>query len=567
MIATFWAAIANGAILSLLLTFAIWLALRLIPRTALNAATRYAIWWMVLAITILLPLALIPRDKAPGPSSSLSQPQRAIALKPAARPLAESAPLKVPGIDWQRPLLLTWIACSLLLLLRLALSHRGLRRVAREALTGEALTGDVPAVVNRWLTGNGSTRGPVTIRISDRIPIPAAQGPIQPSILLPAKLISGLSSADLETICLHEAAHIVRRDDQTLLLQRIVEALFALHPAVRWITTRLDLEREIACDDMVVGAAVSTHKYADCLLRAVALCGAVRPAIAVARVAENRNQLSARIELLASKKRGAHPNLSARSLFVTGATALAIALALTRTPRLLAFPAPQTLEERLDIAATQLSAREIDAAIASYQAALPQTIDDRSRAKVLDQLANAYRQKGDTASTTKYTEEALLLGPDNPAIVTNAAIFSESQGNAVRALALYRRAISLDPRNPLAKNNAAFLIAETNGDLDEALGLAEDARALIPNFLEAVDTISWIYLKQGNSAGAAAELQTLIEKAPKNPIYRYHYAMALARQNRTAEALAMCDEALALNSRADIAADIHALAAQLRSAK
>ena len=36
---------------------------------------------------------------------------------------------------------------------------------------------------------------------------------------------------------------------QVQLVQRILEALFALHPMVRWIARRIDLEREIACDD------------------------------------------------------------------------------------------------------------------------------------------------------------------------------------------------------------------------------------------------------------------------------------------------------------------------------
>ncbi len=63
----FWSAIVNSAILSALLTIAVWIALRLTPRIALNAATRYAIWWLVLLATLALPL------------SSVQWPQRAAA--------------------------------------------------------------------------------------------------------------------------------------------------------------------------------------------------------------------------------------------------------------------------------------------------------------------------------------------------------------------------------------------------------------------------------------------------------------------------------------------------------
>ena len=52
---TFWSAIINSAILSTLLSLAVWLALQITPRRALNAATRYAIWWLVLITTLALP--------------------------------------------------------------------------------------------------------------------------------------------------------------------------------------------------------------------------------------------------------------------------------------------------------------------------------------------------------------------------------------------------------------------------------------------------------------------------------------------------------------------------------
>ena len=43
------AAMVNGAILSAAVTAAEWLALGLMPRRGLNAATRYAVWWAALA--------------------------------------------------------------------------------------------------------------------------------------------------------------------------------------------------------------------------------------------------------------------------------------------------------------------------------------------------------------------------------------------------------------------------------------------------------------------------------------------------------------------------------------
>ena len=53
------AAMINGAIVSALVTLAVWVGMRLAPRR-LNAATRYLVWWIVLAIAGLLPLWYLP---------------------------------------------------------------------------------------------------------------------------------------------------------------------------------------------------------------------------------------------------------------------------------------------------------------------------------------------------------------------------------------------------------------------------------------------------------------------------------------------------------------------------
>src|ERR1039457_1185974 len=53
------AAFANGAIVSAVLTAAVWLGLRLAPRQRLNAATRYAFWWATWAATLALPVLYV----------------------------------------------------------------------------------------------------------------------------------------------------------------------------------------------------------------------------------------------------------------------------------------------------------------------------------------------------------------------------------------------------------------------------------------------------------------------------------------------------------------------------
>jgi len=345
----FWSAIFNCAIISALLTVAVWVTLRLTPRHALNAATRYAIWWIVLLATTALPLSFMQwRHYTAGAVQSqlipLADPEPALpvaAPAPAPHPIL---PLEIPASPWLRPMLLVWTGAALLLLLRVALSYATLyRRTARAA--------DAPPELRARL---GVNRPRIRIALSDEIDIPMAVGPFRPAILIPAKLFASMTESDLDQIGLHEATHLARRDDYTLFLQRIVEALFALHPVVRWITRQLDLEREIACDDAVARSADTARSYADCLTRMVHACGGVRAVLAAANVADSYSHLSRRVELLVCGRRNVSPRLLGRQFLLVAVALLGAVALLAKTPRFVTFSIPRTAGSAVVTLGTEL---------------------------------------------------------------------------------------------------------------------------------------------------------------------------------------------------------------------
>src|SRR5260370_42459401 len=61
-------------------------------------------------------------------------------------------------------------------------------------------------------------------------------------------------------------AHLRRWDDWSNLTQKIVKAIFFFHPAVWWIERCLALEREMACDDLVVAHTANPGAYAASLV-------------------------------------------------------------------------------------------------------------------------------------------------------------------------------------------------------------------------------------------------------------------------------------------------------------
>ena len=108
-------------------------------------------------------------------------------------------------------------------------------------------------------------RQPVRLLIHSERTIPVVWGIIRLRLLLPAAARQW-SVEQLNSVLLHELAHIKRRDTITQLLAQIACALYWFNPLVWFAAWRLHLERERACDDRVLASGVRASAYAEHLL-------------------------------------------------------------------------------------------------------------------------------------------------------------------------------------------------------------------------------------------------------------------------------------------------------------
>ncbi|MFM7844076.1 MAG: M56 family metallopeptidase [Planctomycetota bacterium] len=117
----------------------------------------------------------------------------------------------------------------------------------------------------------------------ERVTVPTVVGVLQPMILLPVALASGLSPEQIETVLAHELAHLRRCDHLVNLLQRVIESLLFFHPAMWWVSHRVREEREHCCDDLVVACGAMPLDYAKSLLRVAELSRTGRGALDLTR--------------------------------------------------------------------------------------------------------------------------------------------------------------------------------------------------------------------------------------------------------------------------------------------
>ena len=156
----------------------------------------------------------------------------------------------------------------------------------------------------------------------------------------------------------------------------------------------------------------------------------------------------------------------------------------------------------------------------------------------------AHQRKGDLESAIDSYRQAAALAPRAPQPAAFLANALEAANRPSEAIAQYRAALALQPGNPLLLNNLAHLLAETGGNLEEALELARRAVREFPDHPALMDTLGWVSLKKGMPDTALATFHALCRKYPNEPLYRYHLGAALVAKGDSARARAELLEAL-----------------------
>lgn len=110
-----------------------------------------------------------------------------------------------------------------------------------------------------------SVSRPVRLLMHSGQTIPVVWGIFRLRLLLPANARSW-SAEQLQSVLLHELAHIKRRDAFSQLLVQVACALHWFNPLVWFAAWRLHVERERACDDLVLANGVPPSAYAEHLL-------------------------------------------------------------------------------------------------------------------------------------------------------------------------------------------------------------------------------------------------------------------------------------------------------------
>lgn len=102
---------------------------------------------------------------------------------------------------------------------------------------------------------------PVKLIISNTSKLVFTVNFLKPLIILPLALTNNLTSEQVESILLHELAHIKRNDYLINFIHKIIETVLVFNPIVFLIALEIDKNREFCCDDFVVSFIKSKKDY------------------------------------------------------------------------------------------------------------------------------------------------------------------------------------------------------------------------------------------------------------------------------------------------------------------
>ena len=116
-----------------------------------------------------------------------------------------------------------------------------------------------------------------------------------------------------------------------------------------------------------------------------------------------------------------------------------------------------------------------------------------------------------------------------------------------KAAELYTQAIQVKPDSAEALNNLAYLLAEQDKNIEDALKMSETAVKIEPNNASYLDTLGWLYFKTGKTEEALKYLNKAAQIAPNESEILLHIGLVHLEKSEFKAAIDYLKQALKTN--------------------
>ncbi len=195
------------------------------------------------------------------------------------------------------------------------------------------------------------------------------------------------------------------------------------------------------------------------------------------------------------------------------------------------------------LAEVQLGNKDVNGAVNSTQKAMQLNPSDGAALMIYTRAATAGGYPA--AAIAKWQTWAGAHPTDSRGPVMMGTL-EEARGNDDGAIDDYKKALAIQPDQPVAENNLAFLMLEKGQDVDVALSYAESARRALPHSPDTADTLAWAYYNKGVYGSARDLLEDAGKTDPNNPSIQFHLGMVYSKMGNKDAAIEHLKKAASL---------------------
>jgi Flp pilus assembly protein TadD len=163
--------------------------------------------------------------------------------------------------------------------------------------------------------------------------------------------------------------------------------------------------------------------------------------------------------------------------------------------------------------------------------------------------------RGQAGSAIAVWQQWLNAHPSDASAAALLGTLEEARGNKGQAESDYKKALQIQPRQPLAANNLAYMMLENGENADVALSLAQIARQSMPNSPNTADTLAWAYYYKGTYGFARDLLEEALKTNPTDATMQYHLGMVYSKLKDKGDATTHLKKAISLSPNSPVAKD------------
>jgi tetratricopeptide (TPR) repeat protein len=166
---------------------------------------------------------------------------------------------------------------------------------------------------------------------------------------------------------------------------------------------------------------------------------------------------------------------------------------------------------------------------------------DKKNSEALVKLGLVQNARGNADQALQTYLDGAKTHPKETAFCLLAGGMYERKQDWDHAKQQYQKVLEIQPENPLASNNLAYVMLQQGGNVDVAFAMAQTARRQLPDNPDCADTLGWAFYQKHVYTSAIELFKEAVKKQPDNALFNYHLGLAYAKSGQAALARQQLD--------------------------